>query len=73
MALRDVKNILLRAAMDPDFRAVFFEDPDTVFRRYDLTEEEKESLRAIQTEDQLALVCQSTEEKGDFLASDIRI
>ena len=53
MALCEVKQVLLRAATDPGFRKALMEDPDNVFVRFNLTEEEKQSLRGL-SEDRIA-------------------
>ena len=72
MSLENVKEILLKANTDPNARKLLFENPEEVFKNYNLTEEEKQSLRGLK-EDQLSRLSEEMESEGDSVVSDIRI
>ncbi len=71
MALSVVRQILLRAAMDSEFRSALMERPDSILDRYNLVDEEKQSLRGL-TEDQIADAV-SNPDLVQVSMSDIRI
>ena len=48
MSLDDVKQVIGRAVLDPEFRGILFSDPDTALKDYDLTEEELAGLKNIE-------------------------
>ena len=72
MALSEVKKILVRAATDPDFRKKLFNQPDSIFSRYELTKEEKEVLKEID-EEKLSESMRITKKKDLIYSNDIRI
>jgi hypothetical protein len=51
MSQKAVQNLIGRAVMDEAFRTLLFSDPDKAFEGYDLTEEEKKILRALDAEE----------------------
>ena len=51
MSQNAVQNIIGRAVMDEAFRKLLFSDPDKAFEGYDLTEEEKKILRALDADE----------------------
>jgi hypothetical protein len=72
MALHVVKEILLKAATDPSFRMRLFTEPDAVFSRYDLSQEEKQCLRELD-EEKIASVAGRLQADDISYPSDIRI
>lgn len=72
MTLPAVKKILMRAATDAEFRSRLMSQSDSVFSRYDLTDEEKQCLRGL-NEDQIATEVQRIDEDNHIRATDIRI
>jgi ribosomal protein L11 methyltransferase len=44
----DIQRILSRAILEPDFRALFFEQPDSALQGYDLTEQESAALKQLE-------------------------
>ncbi len=73
MPLTDVKKILVRATVDSGFRKKLLEQPDEVLSRYELTEEEAQCLRALDSEEQFEACCEESLKPSDFVTSDIRI
>ena len=51
MSQKAVQILIGRAVMDEAFRKLLFSDPDKAFEGYDLTEEEKTILRALDAEE----------------------
>jgi hypothetical protein len=51
MSQQAVQNLIGRAVMDEAFRKLLFSDPDKAFEGYDLTEEEKKILRALDADE----------------------
>jgi len=51
MSQKAVQSLIGRAVMDEAFRKLLFSDPDKAFEGYDLTEEEKKILRALDAEE----------------------
>ena len=72
MSLKDVKEILLKANTDSIARKLLFENPEEIFKNYNLTEEEKQSLCGL-NEDQLSRLSEEIESGEDSVISDIRI
>ncbi len=72
MSLKDVKEILLKANTDSIARKLLFENPEEIFKNYNLTEEEKQSLCGL-NEDQLSRLSEEMESGEDSVVSDIRI
>ena len=62
----------MRAATDAEFRSRLMSQSDSVFSRYDLTDEEKQCLRGL-NEDQIATEVQRIDEDNHIRATDIRI
>ncbi len=72
MALSTVKEVLLRASTDGEFRKVFFEDKKTALSAYGLSKEEKKCLMEIKDEARLEGVIMKIQTKVATCASDIR-
>lgn len=72
MALGAVKEILTKAAINPDFRAVLFSQPDSIFGKYDLTEEEKQCLKEVD-ENRLSDAMRILDKRDAVYTNDIRI
>lgn len=72
MSLKDVKEILLKANTDSIARKLLFENSEEIFKNYNLTEEEKQSLCGL-NEDQLSRLSEEMESGEDSVVSDIRI
>ena len=51
MSQKAVQNLIGRAVMDEAFRKLLFSDPDQAFEGFDLTEEEKKILRALDADE----------------------
>ncbi len=73
MSLEVVRQVLVRAATDPEFRKLFFEDRARALESFDLTDEERASLSEIEDEDRLAVIYQEAETKSGFRLHDTRI
>ena len=73
MVLRAVKEILLRAGTDPDFRAEFFNNRQRALTGFELTDEEIQCLAEVKAEEQLATICQKVGNEDKFRMTDIRI
>lgn len=73
MALSVVKEVILRAATDADFRELFFKDTEAVLSRYELSEEEKQCLREDANEDKLQSVAIAIQAEAVTCANDIRL
>jgi hypothetical protein len=68
-----VRQVLIRAVTDPEFREAFFADCVRAVEDYDLTEEERSCLAEIHEDDRLAEVYQQAEAEADFSYNDSRI
>jgi len=73
MSVHDVREVLVRAATDPNFRACFFDDLGKALADYDLTDEERACLREIKSEDCLATTFQEAEKEAGVVFNDTRI
>ena len=73
MSLMCVRQVLIRAVTDPEFRGMFFADCVKAVEGYDLTEEERCCLSEIRDEDRLAAIYQQGEGETDFSLNDTRI
>jgi hypothetical protein len=71
MPLPDVKQVLLRAAVDSKFRTTLLREPDSALAEYNLTQEERQSLQGL-TEDRIAEAVNSSDSSLLSL-NDIRI
>jgi hypothetical protein len=71
MSLSAVKTVLLRAATDAKFRASLLKNPDSLLADFDLTEEERQSLRCL-SEDRIANAVNQAE-FSDLSLNDMRI
>jgi hypothetical protein len=72
MSLPTVKEILIKAATDPEFRKKLFENPETVLAQYELTIEERQSLKEL-NEETLAKAMQIKSSEDARYSNDIRI
>lgn len=72
MALSTVKDIILKAATDAEFREIFFKDTNSVLSRYNLTEEEKQCLRELTSDSSLEKAVMTIQTKAVCSPNDIR-
>jgi len=71
--MKALKDILLKASTDAEFRKALLDDPADALGAYDLTSEEIECLTEIQSEDQFATIAFEVDGENSVRASDIRI
>lgn len=72
MALGIVREILVKAATDPSFRARLFDQTDLVLSQYELTNEEKQCMKELD-EETLSKAMRIESSEGLVYSNDIRI
>ena len=72
MSLSIVREILVKAASDPDFRKKLLDDPETILNNFDLTNEEKQSLKELD-EEKISKAMKIESSEGLAYSNDIRI
>ena len=70
MALTGVKEVLVRAALDSEFRNNLISNPESIFAEFELTDEERQCLLHL-TEEQISAAVSSDRVLQQF--NDIRI